>query len=206
MRARPALLVGLAIAALVLAALALAAWATAGGGPTASHRPSQTLSEERPPAATAASTAAATSVPAAGGSPTVTSTPTLAGPPTLAPAALPTTAIDLTFTGAIATRVRNATASDPCGLADLGGFGAELSMTLSGQSSRLSIGLLDYHGPGTYTIPPEHVSLRVGSPTSGQLLTAVKGSVTIDASQRAGKIDATLGDGSTHVTGAWSCI
>jgi hypothetical protein len=200
MSVRPTLL-----AALGLAGLALAACATAGGGPTGSRHPSPTGAEERAPAATATSTSAATSRPEAGASPTVRSTPAPAAA-TFAPAPLPTTAIDLTFTGAIATRVRTANASNPCGKADLGGFGADLYLTLSGQSSLLGIGLLDYHGPGTYAIPPERVSLRVGPPTSGQVLTAVKGSVTIDASERAGKIDAALGDGSTHVTGAWSCI
>jgi hypothetical protein len=156
-------------------------------------------------AATATPAAGGERTPAAGASPTIRSTP--AGPPTLAPAPLPTTAVDLTFTGTIATRVRTATASNPCGKSDVGGFGAELNLTLSNQSSLLSIGLLDYHGPGTYAIPPERVSLRVGPPASGQLLTAVKGSVTIDSSERAGRIDAALGSGSTtHVTGAWSCI
>lgn len=192
---RPTLLAALGLAGLVLAACAMA-----GGGPTGSGRQSPTATEE---AAAAASTPDATSTGAAGASPTVRSTP--GSRPTLAPAPLPTTAVDLTFTGGIATRVRTATASNPCGKSDVGGFGAELNLTLSGRSSLLSIGLLDYHGPGTYAIPPERVSLRVGPPTSGQSLTAVKGSVTIDASERAGKIDAALGDGSTHVTGAWSC-
>jgi hypothetical protein len=186
------------LAAMGLAGLALAACGTGGGGPTGSGRPSPAATEERVPATTATSAPDATRTPAAGANPTVGTTPV--------PAPLPTTAIDLTFTGAIATRVRTATASNPCGKADLGGFGAELNLTLSGQSSLLSIGLLDYRGPGTYAIPPERVSLRVGPPTSGQSLAAVKGSVTIDASERAGRIDAALGDGSTHVTGAWSCI
>jgi len=69
----------------------------------------------------------------------------------------------------------------------------------------LSIALLDYHGPGSYGIPPERVSVRTGSPPGGQFLPAISGSLTVDGGERSGRIDAALGDGSTRVAGTWIC-
>jgi len=101
-------------------------------------------------------------------------------------------------------QVLSATSAGLCGLAPAG-LAAELHFTLSNQPVVLSIAVLDYHGPGQYGIPPERVFVRTGSAPGGQFLPATKGSLTVDGGARSGRIDATLGDGSTRVSGTWIC-
>ncbi|HXM58549.1 MAG TPA: hypothetical protein VOB72_24325 [Candidatus Dormibacteraeota bacterium] len=188
-------------AASALAGLTLAACATAGGNPLGA-RSSPRATEERSPVATVTP---ATPNPTPRGSATPRSTPAQPGAPTLVPAPEPATAVDLTFSGSVTGRVRTANASNPCGKAIVGGFAAVLNLSLSGQPSVLDIELLDYHGPGAYVVPPERVSLRVGPPGTSSLLIAQKGSVSVDASERGGRIDTTMSDGSTRVVGAFAC-
>jgi len=69
----------------------------------------------------------------------------------------------------------------------------------------LSIAIVDYGGPGQYTIPPERVSVRSGQGPGGQLLPAVGGTLVVDAGEQSGRIAATLGDGSAQVRGTWAC-
>jgi hypothetical protein len=123
-------------------------------------------------------------------------------PPPLAPPAAAVT--DLTFTGSLAARAQSATSSGPCGRAPAG-FGAELRFSMSSQQYLLSIAILDYHGPGSYAIPPERVSVSSGQGPGGQFLPAIKGSLTVDPGERSGRIDAAIGDGSANVTGTWTC-
>lgn len=179
--------IALALAALVLAAAACGGSGT-GTASTRSPTPTRAAEETPPPRAATAS-------------PRPTPTPAGRLPtPTVVPAA---TATDLTFTGSLATRVRSATTTEPCGKG-LAGFDAELSLTLGGQPSLLSIAIFDYHGPGTYGIPPERVSVRVGPP-GGPFMPATRGSVVVDAGDRSGRIDTALGDDGTRVTGTWAC-
>jgi hypothetical protein len=160
-----------------------------------------------PGGASASPTAAA----AAGATPTLAATATPSRPPqgatpspTPTPTPAPATATDLTFTGAMTGHVQSATSAGICGRAPAG-FAAELHFSLASQPGVLSIALIDYHGPGSYGIPPERVSVRTGSPPGGQFLPAVRGSLTVDGGERSGRIDAALGDGSTRVAGTWIC-
>jgi hypothetical protein len=173
----------LALAGLVLAAAACSTSSPgrASASPTAAAAAGATVS-----------TPAATATP---GAPPPTATP----PPTPAAAAT-----DLTFTGATTGHVQSATSAGVCGRAPAG-FAAELHFSLANQPGVLSIALVDYHGPGSYGIPPERVSVRTGSPPGGQFLPAIRGSVAVDGGERSGRIDAALGDGSTRVAGTWIC-
>jgi hypothetical protein len=174
---------------LLLTGLVLAAAACSCGSPgraTASPR-----------AAAAAAQPTATSMPR---SPPATAAPTL--PPS--PRPVQASATDLTFTGRVVGRVQTATSAGVCGRA-AAGFAAELHFTIASQPGVLDIALLDYHGPGSYGIPPERVSVRTGSAPGGQFLPAIKGSLTVDTGERSGRIDAALGDGSSRVAGTWIC-
>jgi hypothetical protein len=172
---------------LALAGVVLAAAACSAGSPgRASASPS-------PVAAVGAGVASPTT-------PTATPSPPA---PTATPAAA-ATATDLTFTGAMTGRVQSATSAGICGRAPAG-FAAELHFSLAEQPGVLSIALIDYHGPGSYGIPPERVSVRTGSPPGGQFLPAIRGSLTVDGGERSGRIDAALGDGSSRVAGTWIC-
>jgi hypothetical protein len=177
---------------LALAGLVLAAAACSSGSPGgASAAPSPAAG------AAAASQPAATATPSP---PPTTAAPTL--PPSPPPVAA--TATDLTFTGGLAGRVQSATSAGVCGRA-AAGFAAELHFTIANQAGELSIALLDYHGPGSYGIPPERVFVQTGSPPNGQFLPAVRGTLTVDGGERSGRIVAALGDGGTQVTGTWIC-
>ncbi len=161
-------------------------------------------------AARVRATPAVTATPAP--SATTTSSPTL--PPGIAPTAAvtPPAATDqpaggapvLTFTGSVAGQATAVTSAGSCGRAPAG-FAAELHFSVAGQPYALTIALLDYSGPGSYTIPPERVSVRTGQAPGGQLLPATRGSLTVDAGERSGRIDAVIGDGGTRVSGSWAC-
>lgn len=83
------------------------------------------------------------------------------------------------------------------------------NFTVGGASYVLTIEILDYHGPGTYSIPPERVSVRSTDPSASvPLRPALGGTVSVDASGQSGTLDADLGPAGTaqtHVTGAWVC-
>ena len=175
------------VGALALTALVVAASACSDSAPRKA-----TVS----PAATEAGVASPRAPAAAPSPPPATATPSSA--PT------PVAATDLTFAGAMTGQVLSATSAGLCGLAPAG-LAAELHFTLSNQPVVLSIAVLDYHGPGQYGIPPERVFVRTGSAPGGQFLPATKGSLTVDGGARSGRIDATLGDGSTRVSGTWIC-
>lgn len=87
------------------------------------------------------------------------------------------------------------------------GYGAQFQLTVGGAPYVLSIEIVDYHGPGVYSIPPERVSLRpsaAGQPPS--LEPATGGSVRIDAGERSGSVDVTVqGDHATPLRGTWRC-
>jgi hypothetical protein len=148
------------------------------------------------PAATAPSPTAATVAP----SPTPVRTPTPAATPTPAVASSPM----LTFTGSLAGQATGLASSGPCGRAPAG-FAADLRFSVAGRSYALSIAVFDYHGPGSYPIPPERVAVTSGQGVASQLLPATSGSLTVDAGERSGRIDATIGDGTTRVSGVWAC-
>jgi hypothetical protein len=81
-----------------------------------------------------------------------------------------------------------------------------MRMTLGGQDYLLSVDILDYHGPGSYSIPPERVSLRPAAPTGSQLLPGISGQVAVAADEASGHIDVVLtGSSSTHLQGSWAC-
>jgi len=181
----------------LLAALVGAAACSSGGGGQAAATPRATA----PARVTATPAPAATPTLPPNVAPTVTATPPPATPVPGAPAANPP---PLTFTGGMSGQAAGVTSAGVCGRAPAG-FAANLRFSLSGHPYALSIALLDYHGPGSYAIPPERVSVQSGSDPGGQFQPAIRGSLTVDAGERSGRIDAVIGDGSTRVSGAWAC-
>jgi hypothetical protein len=87
------------------------------------------------------------------------------------------------------------------------GYGVQFQMTVDRMPYVLTIEIIDYHGPGAYSIPPERVSLRpaVAGPTP-YLEPATSGSVQIDTAERSGSVDVTLqANRSTRLHGTWAC-
>lgn len=103
--------------------------------------------------------------------------------------------------------VNGATAFGQCGRTANGG-GGDLRFQLNGQAYSLSITLASYHGPGSYSLPPDRISLHtVGIGPGSQFFGSTSGTVTVAGGDNSGTVDANLtGDsGTVHVTGAWSC-
>jgi hypothetical protein len=71
----------------------------------------------------------------------------------------------------------------------------------------LGIHIVDFHGPGDYSVPPIRASLRqVSSGPGSGLMPAVAGHVSIAANQRSGRLQLTLGTASdTRLQGTWAC-
>jgi hypothetical protein len=85
------------------------------------------------------------------------------------------------------------------------GYGAQLTFPLRGRSYVLSMQVIDYHGPGQYTMPPERVSMHTETGDANPVLVAAtSGTVVINPDERSGSIDATFSD-SSRVAGAWAC-
>lgn len=140
-----------------------------------------------------------------------TTSPTTSVPPSVAvsatPTPSPTPGTRISVTGAVAGSVSGATAAGDCGRTASGG-GADLRFQLNGQAYALSIELLSYHGPGTYPLPPDRVSLHTLTIGSGsQFFGSQSGTVTVAPGDRSGTLDASLAgnQGTVHVTGTWSC-
>jgi len=133
-------------------------------------------------------------------SPTPSTAAVLPSPPSPGP----TTTAHLTIVGSSSSEVDSLQAQGPCG-GSAGGYVAQLAFQLAGQPYVLSMVLLDYHGPGRYSVPPERVSLhtQTGAPQP-KLAAAVSGSVVVNADERSGSIDASLSD-SSRVFGTWAC-
>jgi hypothetical protein len=88
------------------------------------------------------------------------------------------------------------------------GYVAQLAFEPGGQSYSLTIEVLDYHGAGTYRVPPERISIRGPVTSSGaSIYPATAGTVAIDSGQRTGAIDVSLASpgGPTQLTGRWAC-
>lgn len=137
-------------------------------------------------------------------SPSPTAVPVVSSLPTPPPATVST---DLEFAGALAGRARGSPAAGTCGRIP-SGFTVQVPFALGDQPLLLSIQVLDYGGPGTFSVPPERVSIRSpGGAPSPRFLPAVGGSVGVDAGERSGRIDATLAvdSGSATIRGTWSC-
>jgi hypothetical protein len=140
--------------------------------------------------------------------------PTLAGTPSPAPSIQatlppppsqgPATTAHLTIVASSTSVVDSVRAEGPCGGAG-SGYAAQLVFQLAGQPYVLSMNVLDYHGPGSYPVPPERVSLhtQAGAPQP-KLAAAVSGSVVVNADERSGSIDTSLSD-SSRVFGTWTC-
>jgi hypothetical protein len=114
----------------------------------------------------------------------------------------------LAITGAVSGSAAGATAAGACGKAAGGGLGADLRFQIQGRPWALAISLPGYSAPGAYSLPPSRVSLHtLGVDSSAQFFGSLKGSVSVDAGDASGTVDADLvGDGgNAHVTGAWSC-
>lgn len=143
------------------------------------------------------------------GPPAATTTGSPTGPPSVAatPSPSPSGGTLLTFSGAVSGTVTSASPAGTCGRSANGG-GADLRFQLSGQAYALSIELLSYHGPGTYPLPPDRVSLHTLTigPAS-QFFGSQSGTVSVAPGDRSGSVDAALSgnQGSVHVSGAWAC-
>jgi hypothetical protein len=113
----------------------------------------------------------------------------------------------LQLSGDMAATIDHATPMGICGKTPLG-FTAQLQFPLQSQPYVLGITILDYHGAGTYQIPPERVSLHtMGLTNPPVLLPATAGSVVVDAGESSGQLDASLQGQSTaaRITGTWAC-
>jgi hypothetical protein len=139
-------------------------------------------------------------------SPSVSAPPSVVASSTPSPTPAPP-GTRLTVTGAIAGAVSGASAFGDCGRT-ANGAGADLRFQLNGQAFSLSITLSGFHGAGTYSLPPERVSLHtlVIGPTS-RFFGSTSGTVTTVADGGSGTVDSTMtGDnGTVHVSGTWSC-
>ena len=86
------------------------------------------------------------------------------------------------------------------------GYGAQFQLTVGGTPSVLSIEIIDYHGPGTYPIPPERVSLYPTGGDAPALEPATSGHVVVGAGERSGSVDVTVqGSQPTRLSGSWAC-
>jgi hypothetical protein len=131
------------------------------------------------------------------------SAPQPASPGGAQPASVP---VDLALTGALSGHVASARAVAQCGVGQVG-FAAQLELVVNGRPYLLGFQIVDFHGPGDYPVPPIRASLRPVSPgSSGGLLPAVAGHVSIAANQRSGRLQLTLGTSSdTRLQGTWAC-
>jgi hypothetical protein len=118
----------------------------------------------------------------------------------------PAVSSDLVLTGALSGRAQSAQPLGACG-AGPAGFAVSLRFTLSGKPYVLSVDILQYHGAGHYTIPPQRVAVRSEAQSGApNFLPATAGGVDVDAGESSGKLDASLGsDGASHVRGSWAC-
>lgn len=119
----------------------------------------------------------------------------------------PTPGTRLSVTGTVSGSVAGAAPAGACGRTP-NGDGADLRFQLNGQAFSLSIELGDYHGPGSYPLPPDRVSLHTLSIGPGsQFFGSQSGTVTVGAGDASGSLDAVLAgnSGQVHVTGSWSC-
>jgi hypothetical protein len=110
----------------------------------------------------------------------------------------------LTIRGSTSTDVAVTQSQGACGKG-AAGYAAQLTFPIRDRAFVLSLQVIDYRGPGQYTMPPERVSLHTetGDPNP-VLAAATSGTVVIDADERSGSINATFSDHSV-VTGTWAC-
>lgn len=83
------------------------------------------------------------------------------------------------------------------------------NLTFNGAPYMLQIQMADYHGPGTYSIPPERVSLQSPNPSpASPLRPALSGTVTVASSGQGGTVNAQLGPAGQPplaLNAAWTC-
>lgn len=83
------------------------------------------------------------------------------------------------------------------------------NLTLNGAPYVLQIAMADYHGAGTYSIPPERVSLQSPNPSPNQpLRPALSGTVTVSPGGQGGTVNATLGPPGQPplpLSASWTC-
>ena len=132
------------------------------------------------------------------------SPPAVLGTPASPPSAAAPVAVNIAVGGALAAPAAQLIAG--CQRTPAG-YGAQFQITVERTPYVLSIEIVDYHGPATYSIPPERVSLRPavagGTP---YLEPATSGSVEIDSRERSGSVDVTLqAPRSTRLHGTWAC-
>ncbi len=135
------------------------------------------------------------------------SAPTATATPSPTPTPSPSPGTRLTISGALNGAVSGASPFGQCGKT-ANGDGADLRFQLNGQNYSLSIALASYHGPGSYPLPPDRVSLHtVAIGPGSQFFGSTSGTVSVAGGDSSGAIDSTMtGDnGSVHVTGTWSC-
>ncbi len=138
--------------------------------------------------------------PVVGASPARSAVDALPSPPAPGPPA----PARLTIEGSAHAAISVTQSQGACGKS-AEGYGAQLSFPLQGQPYVLSLQIIDYRGPGQYTMPPERVSMHTESnSTSPRLIAAKSGTLVINSDERSGSIDASFSDGS-RVAGTWAC-
>lgn len=123
---------------------------------------------------------------------------------TPAPTSTPTTSV--TVSGNVTGSSGPAQSTGPCGKGQ-GGLAATFDVTLDGQPYQLVIELFDYHGPGSYRIPPDRASLRQTSSGSTAFYASQSGTLTVARGGQSGTISGDMvgNAGTVHLNGTWSC-
>ena len=179
-RARPAILVGLVLIALVAGALIVAT--------RAATRERVAVAPSRSPSPVASP---AFSFP----SPT----------PTTAPTPSPSPATTLQLTGEIRGSP-NGTVSKTCGTQSAGYY-LQVLFGVGSTTYQLTATIAPYYGPGHYAAPPARISLKPLGVTPPVLYAGTKGTFTINPDGRSGSLYEILESqtGQIAVNGNWQC-
>jgi hypothetical protein len=124
--------------------------------------------------------------------------------PRAAPTPTPTTSVAVS--GAVSGSSGPARSTGPCGRGQ-GGLAATFDVILDGQPYQLVIELFDYHGPGSYRMPPDRASLRQSSAGATAFYASQSGTLTVDPGGRSGSISGDMAGnaGTIRLQGTWSC-
>ncbi|HEX4212565.1 MAG TPA: hypothetical protein VIA06_04460 [Candidatus Dormibacteraeota bacterium] len=122
------------------------------------------------------------------------------------PTPTPTPTTSVAVSGTVTGSSGPAHSTGPCGLGQ-GGLAATFDVSLDGQPYQLVIELLDYHGPGSYQMPPDRASLRQSSSGATAFYASQSGTLTVASGGRSGTISGDLvgNAGTIQLHGTWSC-
>ncbi|PZR70851.1 MAG: hypothetical protein DLM66_02440 [Candidatus Dormiibacter spiritus] len=108
-------------------------------------------------------------------------------PPAAAPAPRPES---ITIAGELNADLREASPL-ACGPA-AAGYGLSLRFSLGSTPYQLDAAIFDYHGPGTYSVPPARLSLHTIASDPPSLYRGVEGTLAIAQGERSGSVSGRL--------------